>query len=143
MHSVLIDRPAEEVWAFVTDLHNSPNWTRSGSELRQTSPGALQVGATVESVRRIAGREIKSQYVVVTEYEPNRLLSVETMVPLLGRFSQRLVFESVADGTQLTRSGEGEFRGVLRPLRSVAPRLIGSVWMAELTNLKRLIEARA
>src|SRR6266550_2225627 len=68
--TTLIARPVQEVWDFFIDLTNSPRWTRSGSELRRTSPGALGVGATLESVRPMFGREIKSQTIEVTRYAP-------------------------------------------------------------------------
>jgi uncharacterized membrane protein len=37
--TTLISRPVQEVWDFFNDLTNSPRWTRSGSEVRQTSDG--------------------------------------------------------------------------------------------------------
>jgi hypothetical protein len=59
--SVLIDRPVTEVWNFFSDLRNSPRWTRSGSELRQTSNGTMGVGATVESRGQFGPFAITSQ----------------------------------------------------------------------------------
>ena len=136
--SVLINRPVEVVWAFVTDLRNTPNWTRSGSELRLTSEGPPQVGATVEGRRRLFRRfDIKTQGIVISEYEPNHAFSIDATVPLMGRANQRLLFEPVAGGTRLTRSGDLKLRRIIQPL---VPRLIGSVWTTELANLKRLIE---
>jgi len=48
--STLVSRLVPEVWGYFIDLTNSARWTRSGSELRQTSDGALGVGATINSV---------------------------------------------------------------------------------------------
>ena len=59
--TTLISRPVQEVWEFFIDFTNSSHWTRSGSELRKTSDGPFGVGTTVESVRPMFGREIKSQ----------------------------------------------------------------------------------
>jgi len=142
--SVLINRPVQEVWDFVTDLMNSPRWTRSGSELRQISDGPPGVGAKIESRRRFFGRvEIKSQSIVVTEWEPNRSVAYVAKVPLLGRAVQRLSFEPAEEGTRLTRSTEVEVGGALRWLQSMLPRLIGSMHTTELASLKRLIEGGA
>ena len=140
--SVVINRPVQEVWDFVTDLTNSPRWTRSGSALRQTSDGPPGVGATIESRRQLFGRfEVKSQSIVVTEYEPNHSVSYEARVPLLRRAAQRLLFEAVAEGTRLTRSTEVEPGRALRVLQPVVPRLIRAIHTTELARLKRLIEA--
>jgi uncharacterized protein YndB with AHSA1/START domain len=138
----LIDRPVSDVWDFFIDLKHSPRWTRSGSELRQTSAGAPGVGMTIESVRPILGREIRSQTIVVTEYEPGRHLSIEATVPLIGRTPGGFTFESVGNATRVSRWGEidlGRAEGLLGPS---LVRLLRSSWRVELRNLKRLLEHR-
>lgn len=140
--NALINRPVPEVWDFFIDLTNSPHWTASGSELRQTSTGPLGVGATIESVRPMFGREIKSQRIVVTQYEPGHLISVMTAVPLLGRGAMRFTFEGVGGSTRLSREGEfglGRAEGLLGP---ILKRLLRRGWRTEMANLKGLIEAR-
>jgi len=138
---VVINRPVQDVWDFVTDLRNSPQWTRSGSELRQISDGPPEVGARMESRRQLFGRlEIKSQSIVVTEWDPNHAVAYVAKVPLLGRAVQRLSFEPTGEGTRLT-STEVEVGRALRWLQTWLPRLIGSIHATELASLKRLIEA--
>jgi hypothetical protein len=139
--AVDIGRPVSEVWAFVTDLTNSPNWTRSGSELRQTSRGPLGVGATIESSHRILGREIKSQSLRVTGYEPEHAIFLVSQIPILGRADVRLAFERIEVGTRLTRTSAIEpgrlFRFVLPALRP----LLRSDQNTEMANIKRQVEA--
>ena len=140
--TTLINRPVQDVWDFFIDLTNSPNWTRSGSELRQTSAGPLGMGATIESVRPMFGREIKSQTIAVTQYEPGHRISIKAAVPLLGRVVQEITFETVGGGTRLSRKGElelGRAEGLLGP---ILLRVLRSGWRTEMSNLKRLIEAR-
>ena len=104
--STLISRPVQEVWDFFIDLTNSSHWTRSGSELRKTSDGPLGVGTTIESVKPMLGREIKSQRLVATRYEPPNLVSFTAVVPILGELIGGL-FESPdtvgADGPRGSR----------------------------------------
>jgi uncharacterized protein YndB with AHSA1/START domain len=141
--TTLISRPVKEVWEFFNDLTNSPRWTRSGSEVRQTSTGPVGVGATFASVRQIFGREIKSQTLVATEYEPERLISYTAAVPILGHVIGGYTFESVDGGTRMSRWTEAELgraEGLLGPL---AARLFKRAQGTELASLKRLIEARA
>lgn len=139
--TVDIRRPVSEVWAFVTDLKNSPNWTRSGSELRQTSSGTMGVGATIESSRRILGRDIKSQSLRVTAYEPERALSFVAEIPILRRAGVQLVFESIEDGTRVTRTSVVEPGPVLRFLLPLLLPLLTSVQNTEMANIKRQVEA--
>jgi hypothetical protein len=140
--TTLISRPVKEVWDFFNDLANSPRWTRSGSEVRQTSSGPVGVGATFESVRQMFGREIKSQTLVATEYEPERLISYVAVVPILGRVVGGYTFESVEGGTRISRWTQAELgraEGLFGPL---VGRLVNGSQGTELANLKRLIEAR-
>ena len=137
-----INRPVQEVWDFFIDLTNSPRWTASGSELRQTSAGPPGMGMTVESVRQILGREIKSQKIVVTQYEPGQLIDFTTAVPLFGQATMRFTFVSVDGGTRLSRAGElglGRAEPLLAP---IVTRLLRKGWRTEMANLKGLIEAR-
>lgn len=46
--SVVIARPVEDVWAVLSNLDNFKRWSLSGQEYKQTSPGPLGVGASVE-----------------------------------------------------------------------------------------------
>jgi hypothetical protein len=139
--SVDIRRPVSVVWAFVTDLTNSPHWTRSGSELRQTSPGPMGVGATIESRRRILGRDVKSQTLRVTAYEPERAVSFAAEIPIFRRAEVRLVFEPIESGTRVTRTSEINATSVLRFLLPLVVRLLTSLQTTEMANIKRQIEA--
>ena len=140
--NTLINRPVQEVWDFFIDLTNSPHWTASGSELRQTSSGPPGVGMTIESVRPIFGREIKSQTIEILQYEPGRFISMTTAVPLLGRAAMRFTFESVGGGTRLSREGELGLGRAERLLGPILTRVLRKGWRTEMANLKRLIEAR-
>ncbi|MDO8484282.1 MAG: SRPBCC family protein [Candidatus Limnocylindrales bacterium] len=138
-----INRPAQEVWDFFIDLANSSHWTRSGSELRQISAGPLGVGARISSVRPMFGREIKSQTIVVTQYEPGQLLAYTADVPLLGHTTGGFTFESIGGSTRLSRWGElelGRAEGLFGPTLT---RVLRGGWGTEMSNLKRLIEARS
>lgn len=141
--STQINRPVSEVWDYFTDLSNSSHWTRSGSELRLTSAGPLAVGSAVESVRSVFGRELKSQAMVATSVEHNRLISFTSDIPVLGRILGGFTFEAVGASTRLSRWSElkpGGFRGALGTL--IAP-VVRNAQRTEMANLKRLIEARA
>jgi hypothetical protein len=140
--TTLISRPVEEVWAFFIDLTNSSHWTRSGSELRKTSEGPFGVGTTVESVRPMFGREIKSQRLVATRYEPPHLVSFSAVVPVLGDLAGGFTFESVGGQTRLSRWSELDGGGLRGAIGSILAPIVRRSQGTELSNLKRLIEAR-
>ena len=97
-------------------LHELVAWTRSGSELRKTSEGPFGVGTTVESVKPMFGREIRSQRLVATRYEPPYLVSFKAVVPVIGDLIGGFTLESVDGGTRLSRWAElnaGGIRGAI------------------------------
>lgn len=141
--TTMISRPVDEVWDFFIDLSNSPHWTRSGSELRKTSAGPFGVGTTIESVRPMFGREIKSQRLVATRYEPPRLVSFTAAVPVLGDLIGGFTFESVGGETRLSRWTEMKAGGLGGMIGSILAPFVRRSWGTELSNIKRLIEARS
>src|ERR671933_400276 len=68
-HSVLIDQPLEEVFAYITDVNNNSLWQSSTLETEQTSEGAVGVGTTYRSVSKFLGRRIETT-LKITEHEP-------------------------------------------------------------------------
>jgi len=140
--TIVISRPVQEVWDFFIDFTNSSHWTRSGSELRVTSEGPFGVGTTVESVRPMFGREIKSQRLVATRYEPPDLVSFTAAVPVLGDLTGGFTLESVGGETRLSRWTELNAGGLRGAIGSILAPIVRRSQGTELSNLKRLIEAR-
>jgi hypothetical protein len=140
--TTLISRPVQEVWDFFIDFTNSSHWTRSGSELRKTSEGPFGVGTTVESVRPMFGREIKSQRLVATRYEPPNLVSFTAVVPVLGDLIGGFTLESVGGQTRLSRWTELNAGGLRGAMGSILAPIVRRSQGTELSNIKRLIEAQ-
>lgn len=140
--TTLISRPVQEVWDFFIDFANSSHWTRSGSELRKTSAGPFGVGTTVESVRPMFGREIRSQRLVATRYEPPHLVSFRAVVPVLGDLIGGFTLESVGGETRFSRWTELNAGGLRGAIGSILAPIVRRSQGTELSNIKRLIEER-
>jgi uncharacterized protein YndB with AHSA1/START domain len=71
--SIVIDRPAHEVFAFVADQTNAPRWQRGIRELRRTTHGPIGAGTRHRFVRTLMGRPLEgtNEY---TRYEPDNLV---------------------------------------------------------------------
>jgi len=69
--STVINRPLEEVFAFLSNPENGPKWSSGSSDVTITSARPIGVGTTYRSVRTFLGRRIESE-LEVTAYEPNR-----------------------------------------------------------------------
>jgi hypothetical protein len=58
--SFVINRPLEEVFAFLANLENDAKWRREWVEAKNTSEGPLGVGATSCLVGEFRGRRIEA-----------------------------------------------------------------------------------
>lgn len=72
-----IARPAAEVFAYFSDASNNPKWQEGMISCEWTSDPPIGVGSTYDQRARFMGRDVASSF-VVTDYEPGRLIAIET-----------------------------------------------------------------
>jgi carbon monoxide dehydrogenase subunit G len=139
-NSVVINRPVDEVFAFLANPENEPLWNQSTQKAEQTSEGPMGVGATVNTVNRFLGRTIDSTW-EVTEYEVNRRRAVKsTSGPMPFEFAQ--TFESVEGGTKITGTGQIEAGGFFKLAEPVVGRMARRQQETSFANLKDFLEAQ-
>src|SRR5581483_4869825 len=103
--SIDVQRPVEEVFAYLTDPANLPEWQSGAVEGRPEGSGPPAVGSRFVEVRKFLGRKIEST-LEVTEYEPNRRFAFRVVsgpVP----FRVDHVLEPADGGTTIRVSGDG------------------------------------
>ena len=66
---VAIERPIDDVWAFVTDTRNDPKWMSNVIEVGRNADRPLAVGLEVEETVKFYGVRF-STTLTVTEHEP-------------------------------------------------------------------------
>src|SRR5205814_7496658 len=115
---VQIDRPIEEVFAFVADPANFPRWAGAlVKESRQTSPCPAALGTTFTQLNNLMGRRFVSDMRVVTYEPPSRYEYVTTAGPI--HFAGHYTFVATEDGkgTRFTSVDDSEPSGFLRYLQ--------------------------
>ena len=134
--SVMIDRPVEEVWKFVTDLSKLPKWNTEVQEAKQTSAGPIGVGTTLQTKsRNMVG------YIQVVEYEPNKKITIEfTSRPLKGT-NETSTVENVEGKTRFTRTTDMKFSGVYKLVGPFLTPRMKREYIATVGNLKRILES--
>jgi uncharacterized protein YndB with AHSA1/START domain len=138
--SVLIDRPIEEVWRFITDISKVPKWDTHVLEAKQTSAGPLGLGATLE-LREKMGNINMTQLQRVIEYEPNRKFSVEnTSGPVKGTIIM-FSMETVEGKTRFTSSGDVRFNGFYNLVGPFVTRWLRRAVAGSVGNAKRILES--
>ena len=141
--TVQIDRPVEEVFAFVVNPANFTRWAGAlVKESRQTSPGPVGVGTTFRQVNMLLGRRFVSELRVVT-FEPHRLFEYETTSGPI-RFAGHYTFAPVRDGesTKFTSVDDSEPSGFLRFIQPLLQVFAQRQITINLARLKTAVESQ-
>ncbi len=136
-HVEEIDRPPEEVFAYVTNLANLPEWQSGVREA--TVEGPMRAGATVRERRRLLGRDL-STTLEVSEYEPGRRFSLRARSGPLP-FEVTHSFEPSGAGTRLVFHGEAKPPGFLRLTRGMVKGMAEREFSAYFKTLKQVLES--
>ena len=135
-HTVTINRPVKEVFDFVANPSNEPDWHHDVKEVRRSKNGDYELGERFQWVIKFGGT--KTYSVEVTAFEPNRFIEITTregaVLPVLTH-----TFQPDGDGTRYTRRVRFETHGVLRVMAPLMTRINNpnTKW-AE--NLKQLLD---
>jgi uncharacterized protein YndB with AHSA1/START domain len=138
--SIVVERPVEEVFAYLTDLERVPEWQTNVLFL-QLQSGTLRQGAKLVELRKFLGRKVES-VVEVTEYEPPHRYTIEVQSGPIP-FVISNVLSEVGGGTRIDAVVEGEpgrFFGLVewRVVKAVERELWNS-----LATLKDILEAQS
>ena len=111
-HAIIINRPIDELFAFVTNLHNETRWQ---SEIKSvTLEGPLQAGSTFRERRVTFGRAYEWHF-RITEFAPPHRITIDT-INGTARYRGSRIFAAVEGGTRVTEIGELEMPPFLRVL---------------------------
>ena len=140
-NSIVINRPVDEIFEFMANSENNPQWQSGTQEVRKTSEGPIGVGTTFTSVSQLLGKRLES-VVEYTAYEPNkRVAGKVTSGPVPFQFET--TFEPAAEGgTKVTGGGEGDVGGFFKLAEPLVARMLKRQFDANNANLKDLLEAQ-
>jgi uncharacterized membrane protein len=138
--SVIIRRPIEEVFAYVTDIKNLPLWESGSLEAERTSPGEASIGATAHGVDKVMGRRM-AWTSIVKEYESDRKYN-ETVTIGSTLMDVYHSYASVDGGTRFTLKYVIRASGLLKLLAPFVAISMRKQTKENLSNLKRILEAQ-
>jgi uncharacterized membrane protein len=130
---VVIDRPVSDVFAFISNFENMPQWNYFVVEVTKESANGPEVG-TIFRQRRKSDEQVYT----ITEFEPNLRVTVRTLPPARD-FQMRFTFEPYGDGTRLTDEWVLQ-TGLPRWLAGFGAARISSAVRDNLAKLKELLE---
>lgn len=71
--STLVDRPIDEVFAFLADGTNDPKFSPRVKEIRKTTDGPVGVGTVFESTVKDAGMTTRREFEIIDTQAPTRI----------------------------------------------------------------------
>jgi len=137
-NSITINRPAGEVFAYVTDLSNEPAWHTDLLEGRKTSEGPVGIGTRYQVRFKpfMGNSEGRSE---VIGFEPNRLQVVRGEVGPM-RPTVTYLVEPANGGTRFTRRLQLEASGLMGLVLPLMRFMIVRSNAGFVANLKRVLE---
>ena len=136
--SIEIDRPVHEVWEYLIEPENVPEWQSSAVSSHQVSEGPIGLGARLRDERRFMGRRANSD-VEVSEFEPERLFTLHGLSGPV-RFTVRHRLSENGTGTKLDVEAEADPGGIGRLMRPVIERAAEHELKGDFARLKEILE---
>jgi uncharacterized membrane protein len=138
--TTMIDRPREEVAAYLRDPANDISWIGGLRSARLLTPAPVAVGSQVERVAGFLGRRV--EYVnEVTELTGDRLVmrSVRSPFPMRVTYGHRQASDGATEVSVRVEGNAGRFYALAAPLLGLAVRRSIT---RDLRNLKQALEGR-
>jgi uncharacterized membrane protein len=95
-NAIPIDRPIDEVFAFLSDFENIPKWNYYVLEVRQLSESPIGIGTTYHQLRKTDQQDFH-----IIEFEPNNTVAVKTLPQSSPSFERRFTLYEEGDTTQI------------------------------------------
>jgi uncharacterized protein YndB with AHSA1/START domain len=136
--TITINRPIEEVFAYVTDTSNDPAWHTDVLEARKTSEGPIGMG-TRWHTRFKPSMGVSEGDTEVVAFDPNRM---EVLRGELGPMQPTLtyLFEPADGGTRFTRRVQIKVSGMARLMEPLMWLMVPKRNAGFVVNLKRVLE---
>jgi carbon monoxide dehydrogenase subunit G len=137
--SIVINRPLEEVFVFLSNLENNLKWRSGMIKAEKISEGPIGVGTTYRMINNFFGRQVEGE-AVVTEYELNRKYATMNKSGL--PIKTQRAFEPVEGGTRVTFSVETEVGGFFKLVEPLMASIGKRRLTADAIKVKNIIESR-
>jgi uncharacterized protein YndB with AHSA1/START domain len=137
--AVRINRPVEEVFAFIAENENDPQWCVPVVETTRISGREPGVGARYTFASKVGLIKLGGEF-EITEFEPPVHIGWRGTSPF-GRYDGRYGLEPWEDGaSHLEESVTFQYSGLWRLLESMHRRQFATNYDRQLNRLKQLLE---
>lgn len=138
--SIDIARDADDVFAYLADMSNNPQWQGGQQRCEWTSPPPHGLGSTYDQEARFLGKTIVSAFEVV-EYEPGRVIRIKTTGGTMPIDVTRTVRPTGDRSTRVEAIVRGDPPRWMAMLGPVMRRMVQRSVRQDYEQLKTLLEA--
>lgn len=138
--SVHLNRPVDQVFAFLADPAKQPSWQSNLIEIEQLTEGPMRVGTRIREVRRLGRRPTAYQAEVIV-FEPNKHFSLRVITG--PRVTLTYAFEAEEGGTRLRYQFVMRTGGMMRVLEPLIVRSLRKQTSSDFEKLRDILERKA
>jgi carbon monoxide dehydrogenase subunit G len=135
-NTIAIERPIDEVFAFLSDFENIPKWNYYVLEVRQLSESPIGIGTTYHQVRKSDQQDFR-----IIEFEANNTVAVKTLPQSSPSFERRFTLYEEGETTRIRDQWKLD-TGRPALLEWLARGRVKSAVSENLTKLKELLQER-
>ena len=139
--SIEIERPASEVFEFVSEFPNNPKWQRGQVACIWTSDPPLGVGSTYDQHARFLGKDLVNRFEVV-ELDPGSRVKLTSRGGTFPLTITRTVEPLGERRCRFTEAVEGDPSGVYRIAEPLLRVMVKRTIARDFPVLKSLLEQR-
>jgi uncharacterized membrane protein len=138
--SIEINRPLKEVFNYVSDVGNYPEWMADALEVHKDTAGPPHQSDRFTLAIKSVGRRFETPYERIS-YEANRRYTDGAVGGPVPNQRWDSTFQEVPGGTRLTRAVEAEMSDILKLLEPIQKRSAERGLRRDLQTLKDVLEA--
>jgi uncharacterized membrane protein len=133
-NTIAIERPIDEVFAFLSDFENIPKWNYYVLEVRQLSESPIGIGTTYHQLRKSDQQDFR-----IIEFEPNHTVALKTVPQSSPSFERRFTLYEEGDTTRIRDQWKLD-TGMPALLERLARGRVKSAVSENLSKLKELLQ---
>ena len=137
----LVDRPPQDVFAFLSNPLNLPKWQAMVGSIEQATPGATAVGSKYTVHAELLGRHIDGVMEITAFEPPAKFGFINQAGPM--QVTVTVTLKPAGTGTKITLNAQGNPGGLFKLAEGPLGHQIQSQMEANLARLKSLLEAGA
>jgi len=135
-NTIPIERPIDEVFAFLSDFENIPKWNYYVLQVRQLSESPIGIGTTYHQVRKSDQQDFR-----IIEFEANNTVAVKTLPQSSPSFERRFTLYEEGETTHIRDQWKLD-TGRPALLEWLARGRVKSAVSENLSKLKELLQER-